>query len=191
MKKKFYCELAVPFNNLDVVLYDWLCKNTLCLVDPLPVQAAVPLSVGTNSAQLYIQRPQLGLIDGVKVCVCPGVCDIVCEGPCGYTCDSYSLPAGVHLITLDNLGPGSEYQLRVYSTSREKVGPAFNTRPFRTGEEWFHKLDFVAHIHFKDYTTERVHELLPSLSFDKSIQLSLSFFLQHIHIWPEAQSPDH
>ncbi|KAM8751980.1 phosphatidylinositol phosphatase PTPRQ [Acanthopagrus schlegelii] len=101
--------------------------------DPSPVQAAVPLSVGTNSAQLYIQRPQLGLIDGVKVCVCPGVCDIVCEGPCGYTCDSYSLLAGVHVITLDNLGPGSEYQLRVYSTSREKVGPAFNTRPFRTG----------------------------------------------------------
>ncbi|CAK6951123.1 phosphatidylinositol phosphatase PTPRQ [Scomber scombrus] len=35
--------------------------------DPMPVQVAVPLPVGTNSAQLYIQHPQLGLIDGVKV----------------------------------------------------------------------------------------------------------------------------
>lgn len=111
------------------------CVNYLCLVDPSPVQAAVPLSVSTNSAQLYIQRPQLALIDGVKVCVCPGVCDIVCKGPCGYTCDWYSLPAGAHVITLDNLGPGSEYQLRVYSTSREKVGPPYHTHPFRTGEE--------------------------------------------------------
>ncbi|XP_074533315.1 uncharacterized protein LOC141796228 [Halichoeres trimaculatus] len=35
--------------------------------NPLPVQAAIPLSVGTNSAQLFIQHPQLGLINGVKV----------------------------------------------------------------------------------------------------------------------------
>ncbi|XP_051239471.1 phosphatidylinositol phosphatase PTPRQ [Dicentrarchus labrax] len=100
--------------------------------DPMPVQVAVPLSVGVNSAQLYIQHPQLGLIDGVKVCVCPQVCDSVCEGSCGYTCDWYSLPAGIHIITLRNLGPGSEYQLRVYSTSREQVGPPYYTRPVRT-----------------------------------------------------------
>ncbi|KAM9352376.1 phosphatidylinositol phosphatase PTPRQ [Symphorus nematophorus] len=101
--------------------------------DPVPVQVAVPLSVGTHSAQLYIQRPQLGLIDGVRVCVCPGVCDSACEGSCGYTCDRYSLPAGVNSITLSNLSPGSEYQLSVYSTSREQVGPPYYTRPVRTG----------------------------------------------------------
>ncbi|XP_070763484.1 phosphatidylinositol phosphatase PTPRQ [Enoplosus armatus] len=100
--------------------------------NPMPVPVAVTLSVGTKSAQLYIQRPQLGLIDGVKVCVCPGVCDSVCEGLCGYTCDWYSLPAGVHIITLSNLSPGSEYQLRVYSTSREQMGPPYYTRPVRT-----------------------------------------------------------
>lgn len=105
----------------------------LC-VDPMPVQVAVPLSVGTNSAQLYIQRPQLGLVDGVKVCVCPGVCDTVCEGFCGDTCDWYALPAGVHIITVGNLSPGSEQQLRVYSTSREQMGPPYYTCPVRTSE---------------------------------------------------------
>ncbi|XP_035858941.1 phosphatidylinositol phosphatase PTPRQ isoform X2 [Sander lucioperca] len=100
--------------------------------DPMPVQVAVSLSVGTNSAQLYIQHPQLGLIDGVKVCVCPGMCDSLCVGLCGNTCDWYSLPAGVHIITLSNLSPGSEHQLRVYSTSREKIGPPYYTRPVRT-----------------------------------------------------------
>lgn len=100
----------------------------------MPVQVAIPLSVGTNSAQLYIQHPQLGLIDGVKVCVCPGVCDSVCEGPCGYTCDWYPLPAGVHIVTLRNLSPGSEYQLRVYSTSRGQTGPPYHARPVRTSE---------------------------------------------------------
>ncbi|XP_078024039.1 phosphatidylinositol phosphatase PTPRQ [Epinephelus lanceolatus] len=100
--------------------------------DPMPVQVAVPLSVGTNSAQLYIQHPQLGLTDGVKVCVCPGVCDTVCEGFCGDTCDWYALPAGVHIITVGNLSPGSEQQLRVYSTSREQMGPPYYTRPVRT-----------------------------------------------------------
>ncbi|XP_056244137.1 phosphatidylinositol phosphatase PTPRQ [Seriola aureovittata] len=100
--------------------------------DPKPVQVAVPLSVSANSAQLYIQHPQLGLIDGVKVCVCPGVCDTACEGLCGYSCDWYSLPAGVHLVTLSNLSPGSEYQLRVQSTSREQTGPPYYTRPIKT-----------------------------------------------------------
>ncbi|XP_065812716.1 phosphatidylinositol phosphatase PTPRQ [Labrus bergylta] len=100
---------------------------------PLPVQVAVPLSVGTNSAQLFIQHPQLGVIDGVTVCVCPGVCDTACEGTCGYTCDWYSLPAGVHLISLVSLSPGSEYQLGVYSTSREQLGAPYYTHPFKTG----------------------------------------------------------
>ncbi|XP_070686459.1 phosphatidylinositol phosphatase PTPRQ [Pempheris klunzingeri] len=100
--------------------------------NPMPVQVAVPISVGTNSAQLYIQHPQLGLIDGVKVCVCPGMCDSVCEGLCGYTCGWYSLPTGVRFIILSNLSPGSEYQLRVYSTSREQMGPPYYTRPVRT-----------------------------------------------------------
>ncbi|XP_039664458.1 phosphatidylinositol phosphatase PTPRQ isoform X3 [Perca fluviatilis] len=100
--------------------------------DPMPVQVAVSLSVGTNSAQLYIQQPQLGLVDGVKVCVCPGMCDSLCEGLCGNTCDWYSLPAGVHIITISNLSPGSEHQLRVYSTSREKIGPPYYTHPVRT-----------------------------------------------------------
>ncbi|XP_037623294.1 phosphatidylinositol phosphatase PTPRQ isoform X2 [Sebastes umbrosus] len=99
--------------------------------NPMPVQVAIPLSVGTTSA-LYIQRPQLGLIDGVKVCVCPEVCDSVCEGLCGSTCDWYSLPPGVHIITLSNLSPGSEHQLVVYSTSRTQMGPPYYTRPVRT-----------------------------------------------------------
>ncbi|XP_042351374.1 phosphatidylinositol phosphatase PTPRQ [Plectropomus leopardus] len=101
--------------------------------DPMPVQVAVPLLVGTNSVQLYIQHPQLGHIDGVKVCVCPGVCDSVSKGLCEETCDWYPLPAGVHIITVGNLSPGSEQQLRVYSTSREKTGPPYYTRPIRTG----------------------------------------------------------
>ncbi|XP_035497594.2 phosphatidylinositol phosphatase PTPRQ isoform X3 [Scophthalmus maximus] len=100
--------------------------------DPLPVPVAVPLSVHANSAQLFIQHPELGLIDGVKVCVCPGVCDTVCEGSCGYSCDWYSLPAGAHTVTLRNLSPGSQYQLRVHSTSREQTGPPYYTRPIRT-----------------------------------------------------------
>ncbi|KAK1887415.1 Phosphatidylinositol phosphatase PTPRQ [Dissostichus eleginoides] len=100
--------------------------------DPLQVQVAVPLSVGTHSTQLYIQRPQLGVIDGVKVCVCPGLCDSMCEGLCLTACDWYSLPAGVHIITLSNLSPGSELQLRVFSTSRAQMGPPYYSRPFKT-----------------------------------------------------------
>ncbi|XP_069567271.1 phosphatidylinositol phosphatase PTPRQ [Brachyistius frenatus] len=99
---------------------------------PMPVQVAVPLSVGTDHAQLYIQHPRLGLIDGVKVCACPGVCDTVCKGLCRYTCDWHSLPADVHVVTLNNLSPGSQYQLGVYSTSREQTGPPYYTRPIRT-----------------------------------------------------------
>lgn len=100
----------------------------------MPVQFAVPLSVGTNSAQLYIQHPQLGVIDGVEVCVCPGVCNSLCDRSCGYSCKRYSLPVGVHIITVHNLSPGSEYQLSVYSTSREQVGPPYYTHTVRTGE---------------------------------------------------------
>ncbi|KAM3838280.1 uncharacterized protein ACN63O_023158, partial [Diretmus argenteus] len=100
--------------------------------DPWPVLVAIPLSVGTNSALLYIQRPQLGLVDGVKVCVCQGVCDDACEGVCEYMCDWHSLPSGTHMVTLTNLTPGSEYQLRVYSTSRERTGPPYYANPIRT-----------------------------------------------------------
>lgn len=106
----------------------------------MPVQLALPLSVGTSSAQLYIQRPQLGLIDGVRVCVCRGVCANVCEGSCSYACDWYPVPAGVHIITLRDLSPGSEYQLKVSSTSGEQMAPPYYTELFRTGEQWLHIL---------------------------------------------------
>lgn len=101
----------------------------------MPVQVAIPLSVGTNSTHLYFQRPQLGVIDGIKVCVCPGACSSMCQGSCEYTCNRYPLPDGVHIITVDSLSPGSEYQLRVFSTSRERSGPPCNTNPFKTGEQ--------------------------------------------------------
>ncbi|XP_075998501.1 phosphatidylinositol phosphatase PTPRQ [Genypterus blacodes] len=100
--------------------------------DPMPVQAAIPFSVRTNSAQLYIQPPREGLIDGVKVCVCQGVCDDACEGLCGYTCDWHFLSTGVHMVTLSNLSPGSEHHLRVFSTSRERTGPSHSAQPIRT-----------------------------------------------------------
>ncbi|KAG7522537.1 phosphatidylinositol phosphatase PTPRQ isoform X1 [Solea senegalensis] len=100
--------------------------------DPSPVKVAVPLSVGPNSVKLYIQHPQLGLIDGVKVCVCPGVCDTECEGSCGYSCDWFSLPAGVHTVTLQDLSPGSQYQLRIHSSSKNHTGPPQYTSPIRT-----------------------------------------------------------
>ncbi|XP_010783145.1 phosphatidylinositol phosphatase PTPRQ isoform X2 [Notothenia coriiceps] len=106
--------------------------KTIHTTDPLQVQVAVPLSVGTHSTQLYIQRPHLGVIDGVKVCVCPGLCDSMCEGLCLTACDWYSLPAGVHIITLSNLSSGSELQLRVFSTSRAQMGPPYYSRPFKT-----------------------------------------------------------
>lgn len=99
-------------------------------VDPLPIHVAVPLSVGTNSARLHVQRPQLSVIDGVKVCVCP----VVCKESCGYTCDWYPLPAGVHVLTLPNLSPGSEYQLGVYSTSHQQTGPPYYTQHIKTGD---------------------------------------------------------
>ncbi|XP_004553302.3 phosphatidylinositol phosphatase PTPRQ isoform X1 [Maylandia zebra] len=99
---------------------------------PMPVQVAVPVSVGTNYAQLYIQHPQLGVMDGVKVCACPGDWDTVCKGLGNYLCDWYSLTAQVHLIKLSNLSPGSPYQLRVHSTSREQLGPPYYSRLFRT-----------------------------------------------------------
>lgn len=96
----------------------------------MPVEVAIALSVGTNYAQMYIQHPKLGVIDGVKVCVC----DSVSNGSCGDTCDWHSLHADVHIIMLTNLSPGSQYQLGVYSTSREQTGPPYYTRPIRTSQ---------------------------------------------------------
>eukprot|EP00066_Takifugu_rubripes_P016017 XP_011605283.1 PREDICTED: phosphatidylinositol phosphatase PTPRQ [Takifugu rubripes] len=95
------------------------CEQAAVVVqtDPLPIQVAVPLSVGTNSAQLHVQRPQLSVIDGVKVCMCPVACDKVCKGSCGYLCDC----------------PGSEYQLGVYSTSHQQTGPPYYTTRIKTG----------------------------------------------------------
>ena len=111
------------------------CLLFVCVcIAPMPVQVAVPLSVGTDYAQLYIQPPRAGLIDGVKVCACPGVCDSMCKGSCEYLCDWHSLPADTHIITITSLSPGSEYQLSVYSTSREQMGPPYPTRPIRTSE---------------------------------------------------------
>ncbi|TWW76377.1 Phosphatidylinositol phosphatase PTPRQ [Takifugu flavidus] len=111
------------------------CEQAAVVVqtDPLPIQVAVPLSVGTNSAQLHVQRPQLSVIDGVKVCMCPVACNKVCKGSCGYLCDWYPLPAGVHVLTLQNLSPGSEYQLGVYSTSHQQTGPPYYTTRIKTG----------------------------------------------------------
>ncbi|XP_075894107.1 phosphatidylinositol phosphatase PTPRQ isoform X3 [Nelusetta ayraudi] len=101
--------------------------------DPLPVLVAVPLSVGTNYTRLYFQRPQLGVIDGIQVCVCPRVCVDTCQGQCKYDCNRHPLPDGVHIITQGHLNPGSEYQLRVQSTSRQRLSRPFTTNPFKTG----------------------------------------------------------
>lgn len=111
-----------------------LSLSVFVYVAPMPVQIAVPVSVGTSYAQLYIQHPQLGLMDGVKVCACPGDWDTVCKGLCSYACDWYSLPAHVHLVNLSNLTPGSQYQLSVHSTSRKQTGPPYYSRLFRTRE---------------------------------------------------------
>lgn len=102
-------------------------------VAPLPVQVAVPLSVGPNYTQLYYQPPRVGVIDGLKVCVCLGACSSVCTRSCGYRCDWHSLPAGVQTITIGHLSPGSQYQLTVYSTSGRRTGPPYYTHPIRTG----------------------------------------------------------
>ncbi|XP_041854149.1 phosphatidylinositol phosphatase PTPRQ [Melanotaenia boesemani] len=107
-------------------------SSTIHTIAPMPVQVAVPLSVGTNYAQLFIQLPRVGLIDGVKVCACPGVCDSLCKGSCRYMCDWHSLPADVPTVTINNLNPGSQYQLRVYSTTRQQTGPPYYTNPIKT-----------------------------------------------------------
>ncbi|KAM9377392.1 phosphatidylinositol phosphatase PTPRQ [Pholidichthys leucotaenia] len=99
---------------------------------PLPVQVAVPVSVGTDYAQIYIHHPKHGVIDGVKVCVCPGVWNTTCKGLCQYTCDWYSLPPDVHTVTINNLSPGSQYQFLMFSTSGEQTGPPYYTRIIKT-----------------------------------------------------------
>ncbi|KAM6936927.1 phosphatidylinositol phosphatase PTPRQ [Xenentodon cancila] len=99
---------------------------------PMPVQVAIPLSVGTNHSQLYIQPPTAGLLDGVKVCACPGVCDSLCKASCGYKCDWHSLSADVQTLNISNLSPGSQYQLGVYSTSKQQMGPPYFTLPIKT-----------------------------------------------------------
>ncbi|KAF6738160.1 Phosphatidylinositol phosphatase PTPRQ [Oryzias melastigma] len=100
---------------------------------PLPVKVAVPFLVGTNNTQLYIQPPNMGLIDRVKVCACPGVCDRDCEDTCGYECEWYSLPADINIVTISNLNPGSQYQLVIYSISGQRTGPPYYTQPIKTG----------------------------------------------------------
>lgn len=103
-------------------------------IAPLPVKVAVPFLVGTNNTQLYIQPPNMGLIDRVKVCACPGVCDRDCEDTCGYECEWYSLPADINIVTISNLNPGSQYQLVIYSISGQRTGPPYYTQPIKTGE---------------------------------------------------------
>ncbi|XP_023811637.1 phosphatidylinositol phosphatase PTPRQ isoform X3 [Oryzias latipes] len=99
---------------------------------PLPVKVAVPFLVGTNNTQLYIQPPKMGLIDRVKVCACPGVCDRECEVICEYQCEWYSLPADINIVTISNLNPGSQYQLVIYSISGQRTGPPYYTQPIKT-----------------------------------------------------------
>lgn len=101
---------------------------------PMPVQVAVPLTVGTNYTQLYVQPPRVGLIDGVKVCSCLGFCNRTCKELCDHTCDWHSLPTGIFITTISSLTPGSQYQLSVYSTVKERVGPPFYTHPIKTSK---------------------------------------------------------
>ncbi|XP_031657889.1 phosphatidylinositol phosphatase PTPRQ isoform X2 [Oncorhynchus kisutch] len=104
--------------------------NTSYRTEPGPVQAAVPLSVGSSSVVLYVQRPVLGVCDGVRVCVCKGVCEGVCV--CKGVCDWWPFPPGKHTVTVGSLTPGEEYHLSVYSTSRHRTGPAYQTHTLRT-----------------------------------------------------------
>ncbi|XP_071272815.1 phosphatidylinositol phosphatase PTPRQ [Salvelinus alpinus] len=104
--------------------------NTTYRTEPGPVQAAVPLSVGSSSVVLYVQRPVLGVCDGVRVCVCKGVCEGVCV--CKGVCDWWPFPPGKHTVTVGSLTPGEEYHLSVYSTSRHRTGPAYQTHTLRT-----------------------------------------------------------
>ncbi|XP_055078550.1 phosphatidylinositol phosphatase PTPRQ [Periophthalmus magnuspinnatus] len=100
---------------------------------PVSVQVAVPLSVSATNVQLYVQPPQVGLMDGVKVCVCPKLCDPTCEDfICGLTCDWSALHANVHTVTINNLSPGSQVQFKVFSTSRNQTGPPYFTKQIRT-----------------------------------------------------------
>lgn len=126
----------VKVSNVSLSILSSCCLFLLNLsffADPLPVLVAVPLSVGTNYTRLYFQRPQLGVIDGIQVCVCPRVCVDTCQGQCKYDCNRHPLPDGVHIITQGHLNPGSEYQLRVQSTSRQRLSRPFTTNPFKTG----------------------------------------------------------
>ncbi|XP_052321812.1 phosphatidylinositol phosphatase PTPRQ isoform X2 [Oncorhynchus keta] len=104
--------------------------NTTYRTEPGPLQAAVPLSVGSSSVVLYVQRPVLGVCDGVRVCVCKGVCEGVCV--CKGVCDWWPFPPGKHTVTVGSLTPGEEYHLSVYSTSRHRTGPAYQTHTLRT-----------------------------------------------------------
>lgn len=115
------------------ILSGCLLLNLSFFAVPLPVLVAVPLSVGTNSTRLYFQRPQFGVIDGIQVCACPGVCVDTCQGQCEYDCNWHPLPDGVHIITQGHLTPGSEYRLRVRSTSRRRLSRPVTTIPFKTG----------------------------------------------------------
>lgn len=102
----------------------------------MPVQFAVPLSVGMTDAQIYIHPPKMGLIDGVKVCACPRSCDSLCMESCGYQCEWHSLPADVHIVAISNISPGSQYQLGVYSTSGDQMGPPCYTLPIKTSKSY-------------------------------------------------------
>ncbi|XP_036811524.1 phosphatidylinositol phosphatase PTPRQ isoform X4 [Oncorhynchus mykiss] len=104
--------------------------NTTYRTEPGPVQAAVPLSVGSSFVVLYVQRPVLGVCDGVRVCVCKGVCEGVCV--CKGVCDWWPFPPGKHTVTIGSLTPGEEYHFSVYSTSRHRTGPAYQTHTLRT-----------------------------------------------------------
>ncbi|XP_072290555.1 phosphatidylinositol phosphatase PTPRQ [Eucyclogobius newberryi] len=110
-----------------------LKTSMLHTAKPMSVLVAVPLLVSSTSVQLYVQHPQVGLTDGVKVCICSNICDPICEDLiCGYTCDWHALHAEVRNVTISNLRPGSELQFKVYSTSRTQTGPPIFTKQIRT-----------------------------------------------------------
>ncbi len=98
----------------------------ILLSEPDSIQIAVPYKVGTHSVELFVQMPRNSVYDGIT---------ITYQNNRSWTPVSKDNTK----LLVDNLSPGTQYDLNVFVTSRNTSSEGFALPPVRTCEKTFKK----------------------------------------------------
>lgn len=100
----------------------WLFFSSffLCL-EPKPVQIVIPFVLYSNAVVLFVRMPDTGVFDGIYVTMNDG------------HNRSFSLKSDGK-ITVENLTPGTEYDFRVFTKSREMLSSSYHVTGVKTCE---------------------------------------------------------